>query len=219
MALSYVDAYKAYSKNAPQDAVRALEKTVNHYVLKGQERRAAQHAQNLAETYEVELGDQDGALKWYRKTAEWYDSDNADALANKYFLKVADLAALTGGELGYAEATKNFEMVAKSSLDHNLMKWSVKDYFLKAGICYLAAGDQIQTRKKLDEFRDLDNSFGQTREYMLLTDLAQCVEEGDPDAFADKLFQFDSLSKLDKWKTTLLLRVKNSIEQAEEDFS
>jgi len=219
MALTYVEAYKAYGKNAPQDAVRALEKTIGHYVSKGQERRAAQHGQNLAETYEVQLGDQDRALKWYRQTAEWYESDGADALANKYFLKAAELAALVGGELGYAEASQNFEKVAKSSLDHNLMKWSVKDYFLKAGICYLAAGDQVQTRKKLDEFKDLDNSFGQTREYMLLTDLAQCVEDGDQDAFSDKLFQFDSLSKLDKWKTTLLLRVKNSIEQAEEDFS
>lgn len=37
--------------------------------------------------------------------------------------------------------------------------------------------------------------------------------------FADKLFQFDQLSKLDKWKTTLLLRVKSNIEEEEEDFS
>ena len=28
-----------------------------------------------------------------------------------------------------------------------------------------------------------------------------------------QLFQFDQLSKLDKWKTTLLLRVKNTIEE------
>lgn len=50
-------------------------------------------------------------------------------------------------------------------------------------------------------------------------DLSEAVENGDQEAFADKLFQFDQLSKLDKWKTTLLLRIKNSIEEAGEDFS
>lgn len=47
----------------------------------------------------------------------------------------------------------------------------------------------------------------------------QAIEQGDQEAFADKLFQYDQLSKLDKWKTTLLLRVKNNIEEATEDFS
>ena len=34
-----------------------------------------------------------------------------------------------------------------------------------------------------------------------------------------QLFQYDQLSKLDKWKTTLLLRIKGTIEEAGDDFS
>ena len=45
------------------------------------------------------------------------------------------------------------------------------------------------------------------------------MEKGDQEMFADKLFQFDSLSKLDNWKTTLLLRIKDTIEEKGEDFS
>lgn len=60
---------------------------------------------------------------------------NACRLANKLFLKVGDLAALEGD---YYKAIENFERVAKSSINNNLMKWSVKDYLLKAGICHLA---------------------------------------------------------------------------------
>lgn len=68
-------------------------------------------------------------------------STDADArydnrLANKLFLKVADLAALEGE---YQQAIGNFEKVANSSVNNNLMKWSVKDYFLKAGMCHLAS--------------------------------------------------------------------------------
>ena len=61
-------------------------------------------------------------------------------LANKLFLKVADLAALAAD---YYKAIENYEKVAKSSVSNNLMKWSVKDYFLKAGICHLATTEYV----------------------------------------------------------------------------
>lgn len=58
-----------------------------------------------------------------------------------------------------------------------------------------------------------------TREYALLNDLTQAVEDGDADAFADKLFAYDQMSKLDRWKTTIFLRIKETIQENEEDFS
>lgn len=39
----------------------------------------------------------------------------------------------------------------------------------------------------------------------------EAVEAGDDEAFSDKVYQFDQLSKLDKWKTTMLLKVKETI--------
>ncbi|KEF58277.1 uncharacterized protein A1O9_06203 [Exophiala aquamarina CBS 119918] len=216
MANTLTEAFKVYRKESPQDAARVLTTAIGHYTSKGNFRRAATHQQNLAEVYEMEIGDQKKALAAYDTAAQWYESDNAEALANKLYLKVADLAALEGD---YQNAINKLEAVAKTSLNNNLMRWSVKDYFLKAGICHLAAGDQVATRRALDQYRELDNSFASTRENMLLTDLVGCCEEGDQEAFADKLFQFDQLSKLDKWKTTLLLRVKNAIESQEDDFA
>jgi len=216
MANTLTEAFKVYRKESPEDAARVLQTAIAHYTSKGNFRRAATHQQNLAEVYEVELGDQKKALEAYNTAAEWYESDNAEALANKLFLKVADLAALEGD---YQTAITKFEGVARSSLNNNLMKWSVKDYFLKAGICHLASQDLVATTRSLDMYRELDPSFAGTRENMLLTDLVAAVQEGDQEVFADKLFQYDQLSKLDKWKTTLLLRVKGAIEKDEEDFS
>ena len=77
----------------------------------------------------------------------------------------------------------------------------------------------VATSRALEAYRDLDPTFMSTREHQLLVDLAETVETGEQDAFAEKLLQFDQLSKLDKWKTTLLLRVKNNIEDRGEDFS
>ncbi|RMZ90313.1 hypothetical protein DV736_g2460, partial [Chaetothyriales sp. CBS 134916] len=216
MANTLSEAFKVYRKDSPQDAARVLTSAIAHYTAKGNFRRAATHQQNLAEVYEVEIGDQKRALEAYDTAAQWFESDNAEALANKLYLKVAELAALEGD---YARAIAKFEAVAKSSLNNNLMRWSVKEYFLKAGICHLAAADLVATKRALEQYRDLDNSFVQTRENLLLTDLLTAVEEGDQDAFSDKLLQYDQLSRLDKWKTTLLLKVKNGIEKDEEDFS
>lgn len=193
-----------------------LSQAITHYTTKGNFRRAATQQQMLAETYEMELGDNKKALEAYELAAEWFESDNAEALANKLRLKVGDIAALEGD---YRKATEQFEHVARSSVNNNLMKWSVKEYFLKAGICHLASGDMVATNRKLQEYRDLDNTFVGSRENMLLSRLVATVEEGDQEKFSDELFQYDQMSKLDKWKTELLLRVKNGIEKEEEDFS
>jgi alpha-soluble NSF attachment protein len=137
-------------------------------------------------------------------------------LANKLFLKVADLAAL---ESDYFKSVELYEKVATASVANSLMKWSVKDYFLKSGICLLAIGDMVTTNRAFEKYRDMDPTFASTREHQLLIDLSETLEAGDQEAFADKLFQYDQISKLDKWKTTLLLRIKNAIEEKGEDFS
>ena len=137
-------------------------------------------------------------------------------LANKLWLKVADIAALEGD---YYKSIEQYEKVASASVGNNLMRYSVKDYFLKAGICHLATGDMVATGRALEKYRDMDPTFPSTREHQLLVDLSGAVEAGDQDAFTDNLFQYDQMSKLDKWKTTLLLRVKENIQEAGEDFS
>ena len=215
-ANTLTEAFKVYRKESPSDAARVLTTAIAHYTSKGNFRRAATHQQNLAEVYENEVGDQKKALEAYETAAQWFESDNAEALASKLYLKVGDLAALEGD---YAKACDRFESVARQSLQNNLMRWSVKEYLLKAGICHLAAGDIVATKRALEQYKEWDNSFMQQRECMLLTDLVGCVEEGDQDGFSEKLFQYDQMSKLDKWKTSLLLKVKSGIEKEEEDFS
>ncbi|KAL8937146.1 MAG: hypothetical protein Q9211_003827, partial [Gyalolechia sp. 1 TL-2023] len=136
-ANTLIEAYKAYRKSDPEDAARVLSSAISHYTAKGNFRRAATNQQNLAEIYEVELQDNKRALEAYEVAASWFEGDNAEALANKLYLKVADLSALEGD---YYKSIECYEKVARSSVSNNLMKWSVKEYFLKAGICHLASG-------------------------------------------------------------------------------
>lgn len=129
---------------------------------------------------------------------------------------MADIAALDGD---YYKAIENYEKVAQASISNNLMKYSVKEYFLKAGICHLATGDQVSTERSLEKYRDMDPTFASQREHQLLVDVLGAVQEGDQEKFADKLYAYDQMSKLDKWKTTILLRIKGQIEEADNEFS
>jgi alpha-soluble NSF attachment protein len=137
-------------------------------------------------------------------------------LANKLWLKTADLAAL---EEDYYKAIENYEKVAQLSINNNLMKYSVKEYFLKAGICHMATKDMVATQRALDKYREMDPSFPSQREHQLLVDLVQAMEAGDQEMYTEKLFAYDQMSKLDKWKTAILLRIKNGIEDADNEFS
>ncbi|KAF5620610.1 putative transport vesicle fusion SEC17 [Fusarium sp. NRRL 25303] len=213
-ANTLVDAFKAYRKDDPQAAARCLNVAVDRYCAKGNFRRAASHKENLGELYEVELGNAKSAIECYELAATWYEGDNAAALANKLWLKVADVAAIEGD---YYKAIEKYERVAEQSINNNLMKYSVKDYLLKAGICHLASGDLVAAQRALEKYRDMDPSFGAQREHQLLTDLCEAIEAKSQEQFTDRLYQFDQISKLDKWKTTILVRVKNQIEEEEDE--
>ena len=195
------EAYKAYRKVSPQDSARVLSRAINHYLTKGNFRRAATQKQYLAELYE-EIEDRKQARQAYEEAARWYEDDNAGALANKLTLKAGDLAAL---DEDYIPAIQHFEHVAKQAVSNNLMRFSVKDYLLRAGICHLAH-DIVGAKRAIEGYRELDPGFAQTRECQLLVDSVEAMEAGDSEMFAEKLFRYDQLSPLSPWFTSMLLR-------------
>lgn len=47
-------------------------------------------------------------------------------------------------------------------------------------------------------------------------DLADACEAGDSEAFTDSLAEYDNMTRLDAWKTSLLLRVKKRMAAADD---
>ena len=50
----------------------------------------------------------------------------------------------------------------------------------------------------------------------MLQDLADACEAGDSEGFLDALAEYDNMTRLDAWKTALLLRVKKRMAAAED---
>ncbi|KAJ2786553.1 vesicular-fusion protein S17 [Coemansia interrupta] len=214
-AQRFVTASKCFKKSYPEQAVEALAQAVALLTERGRFRMAATHQMEIARIYEEDLSDVETAMKAYDKAAEWYSDEDSPAIANKCLLKVATFAAQLEN---YDRAISIFETIAEGSLDNQLTKWSIKDYFLKAGLCRLAIPDDIGAAEALERYRDMDPGFDKTRECKFLDEIIGDVKKGDIQSFTDHVASYDQISQLDKWKTSLLLSIKNSIAQAEDDL-
>ncbi|CAB4254989.1 similar to Saccharomyces cerevisiae YBL050W SEC17 Peripheral membrane protein required for vesicular transport between ER and Golgi, the 'priming' step in homotypic vacuole fusion, and autophagy [Maudiozyma barnettii] len=212
----YTDAYKSYkSSGDATEATDALVCAVDLFTKKGQFRRAANFKFELGEMYEQDLNDYKKAIDSFETAAEWYSQDQAIALANKCWVRCADLKAMDNQ---YIEASNVFAKLIKNSIGNRLSQWSLKEYFLKKGLCELAATDAVAAERTLKEGQHEDPNFVDSREAILLQNLIECTNENDAERLGQCVFDFDKFNKLDKWKTTILLKVKENITEAEDDL-
>lgn len=214
VANNLVEAYKCFKDVSPHDAIDSLSQAIHIFLTQnGQFRRAANFTMDLGELYES-ITDLPNAIKSYEQAGDYFVTDHAEALSNKAYLKCADLSALSND---YSKAIELYDNIIKKSVGNSLSKWNLKDYFLKSILCILCLGDSIEARKKLDSFANEEPSFEATREFKLINDILEAIDQGDNQMFTDKVFEFDQFSKLDKLKTQLLLKIKNSVVEPEED--
>ncbi|EGW34488.1 uncharacterized protein SPAPADRAFT_59920, partial [Spathaspora passalidarum NRRL Y-27907] len=144
-----VEAYKCFKGVSPTDAIDALSKAIHIFLTQnGQFRRAANFTMDLGELYES-VNDTANAIKSYEQAGDYFTTDHAEALANKSFLKCADLSALSGD---YKKAIELYDTIIKQSVGNNLTRWSLKDYFLKVILCVLCTDDIIEAQKRNQNF-------------------------------------------------------------------
>lgn len=211
-----VEAFKCFkSAERASDAAKALERAVGIFAARGQFRRAANFEFELGELRETEGLDLEAAMTAFETAGEWYAQDQSTALANKCFVRCADLKALQGD---YLSASALYNRLVKSSMGNRLSQWSIKEYLLKQGLCELAATDAVAAQRTVHEGSREDPNFAGSREAILLQDLIDCVNEQDVEGLSNKVFEYDRFAKLDKWKTTILLKIKESIGEGSDDL-
>ncbi|GKU92214.1 hypothetical protein SLE2022_072470 [Rubroshorea leprosula] len=210
-AQAYVDAAHCYKKINTSEAVSCLQQAVNMLCEIGRLSMAARYFKEIAELYEAEKN-LEQAIDYYEKAADFFQNEEVSTSANQCKQKVAQFAAQLEQ---YQKAIEIYEEIARQSLNNNLLKYGVKGHLLNAGICQLCKGDVVAINNALERYQELDPSFSGTREYRLLADIASSIDEEDVAKFTDVVKEFDSMTPLDPWKTTLLLRVKEKLKAKE----
>lgn len=203
-----IEAYKCYKTTLPQDAIECLSQAIHIFLTQnGQFRRAANFQMDLSELYE-NVGDLEKATENYEKAGDYFSTDQAEALSSKAFVKAADLNAALQK---YSKAIELYDSIIEKMANNNLSRWSLKEYYFKVILCVLCMDDLVEAQKRLDNYAIEDTSFGTTREFKLLLQISEILENGTAEEFADAVYEYDQFSKLDKLKTQLLLNLKNGI--------
>ncbi|KAI5736274.1 hypothetical protein M8J76_001618 [Diaphorina citri] len=210
--LCFVDAANCYKKSNPAEAIKAIERAVEIHTDMGRFIMVAKHHENIAEIYEKELEDQEKAIDHYQHAADCYAGEENKSSANKCLIKIANYSALTDH---LDNAIKLYEQLGKAATENSLMKYNSKEYFFKAGLCHLCI-DLLNCQQALSRYIDLSPAFQDTREYKFLLKLIESLEEEDSDAFSETVKEFDSISRLDQWYTTMLLKIKRQISTNED---
>lgn len=211
-ATKYQDAANCYKKCNPNEAVNCLMKAINIYTDMGRFSVAAKHHMQIAELYESQGGDIPKAVEHYSKAADYYQCEESNATANKCLLNVAKYAAQLEQ---YDRAIQIYESVGQSSLDNNLLKYGAKEHFLRAALCHFCV-DTLNAQIAIKKFEDWSPAFADSRECKFLKDIYDKVEANDADGFAEVVRNYDSISRLDQWYTTLLLRIKRKLSQEDD---
>ncbi|XP_055830059.1 alpha-soluble NSF attachment protein [Solanum dulcamara] len=210
-ANAYADAAHCYKKSNIKEAVSCLEQAVNLFLDIGRLNMSARYYKEIAELYEQEQN-LDQAISYYEKAADLFQSEDVTTSANQCKQKVAQFSAQIEK---YPRAIEIFEEIARHSVNNNLLKYGVRGHLLNAGICQLCKGDVVAINNALERYQELDPTFSGTRECKLLVDLAAAIDEEDVAKFTDAVKEYDSMTQLDAWRTTLLLRVKETLKAKE----
>ncbi|KAK4343571.1 hypothetical protein RND71_036665 [Anisodus tanguticus] len=210
-ANAYADAAHCYKKTNTKEAISCLEQAVNIFLEIGRLSMSARYYKEVAELYEQDQN-LEQAIIFYEKSADLFQSEDVTTTANQCKQKIAEFSAQTEK---YQRAIEIFEEIARDSVKNNLLKYGVRGHLLNAGICQLCKGDVVAINNALERYQELDPTFSSTREYKLLVDLAAAIDEENIDKFTGVIREYDSMTRLDGWKTTLLLKVKEAVKAKE----
>lgn len=210
-AQALVDAAAMYKKVDVPQAMPCLEQAIALYQEAGKLGIAAKHYKDLGEMWE---GEQDSAkaLEAYEQAADLYDAESQTTTSNNCKLKVATIASLAEQ---YEKSMDIFQQVALACVDSSTLKYSVKGYLLQAGICALCCQSATALRATLEHYESMDVTFVDSREHKLLEALIAAFEDSDAERYTAAIAEFDSMTRLDNWKTTLLLRAKKRMQALE----
>lgn len=218
-ATALQSAATCYQKVNVQDAITCLLQSVEMFRELGRFSQVAKLHKEVAEMYEREA-DLAKAIEHFQSAADFYVAEGQQAGANPCLLRVATMAAQLED---YDKAVGIYEQVSEGSIDNQLLHYSVKEYLMKAALCRFAnfKGQEKgaeEMKQHLERYQNLDVTFMDTREAKLLWSILEAFEKQDVSIFQTAVAEYDRISRLDEWKTNILLRIKKKLE-AEPDIT
>lgn len=204
---SISEAGNCFKKLNPVEAITAFQAAIDIYNAGGRFGRSANLMKEIAEIYEAD-GNIASAIESFEGAANLFSNDNKKSVAQQCMLKIA---ALASGNDDFMKAAEIYEAVGRESMESNLAKYSAKNYLFQALLCFLAACDTVTAKSKKEEYKSIDYTFATQRECQFIEKLILAIEGNDSEAYSQACADFDRITPLDPWKTSILLKAKKNI--------
>ena len=157
------------------------------------------------------------AIESYEQAAELFGMEDSKSNASQCLGKIAELCSAALDPPDFARASSIYDDLGRRCLSSNLLKFNAKNYFLQAVLCHLATGDEVGAEQAMAKYENLDYTFGDSREGKFATALIEAFNGHDVEGFSTACFEFDRISKLNPWQTSILVKVKRSIDDGGDD--
>lgn len=217
---SFQNAGNVYKKCNAVDALNAFREAISLLTDAGRITQAAKLSKECAELYENDEIPTDGdgekssvvmAIECYEQAAELFEMENAKSSTSTCMGKVAELCSAALDPPDFLRASQIYDELGRNCLNSPLLKYNARAYFLQAVFCHLAVGDPIGANQAIQRYEGADYTFSESREGKFCKNLVESVESMDPEGFSTICMEYDRISKLDPWKTSLLVQIKRSI--------
>lgn len=210
-----------FKKSNPVDAIQAYKAAVSLMTDAGRLNQAAKLCKECGELYESEevepttTGDDKSsivlAIEFYEQAAELFGLEEAKSAQSQSLAKIAELCSAALNPPDLSRAAHIYDQLGRNCLESNLLKYNAKIFFLQAIFCHLAQQDAVAAQQAMDRYEGVDYTFGESREGKFCKKITECMEGYDAEGFSQAVYEFDRISKLDPWKTSMLLKVKRGI--------
>lgn len=212
-----------YKKSNPADAIQAYQQAVSLYTDSARIMQAAKLTKEIAELYENEEIDEEDkshvvlAIEAYEHASELFGMEDSKSSTSQCLGKIAELCSAALDPPDFGRASKMYDDLGRRCLSSNLLKFNAKGYFLQAILCHLASGDDVGAEQANAKYESLDYTFADSREGKFAQSLIEAVKGFDVEEFSTACFDYDRISKLNPWQTSILVKVKRSIDEGGED--
>lgn len=214
-----INAANCFKKINSVKAIKILNRIVDINNEDGRFAASAKYYQEMGEIYET-CENPIGAMEAYQHAVDLLNAAHKIPGKNDCLIKIATIASVNGD---FYKAAGIFESIAQECLNHRLLSYSARGYILQCCLCYLAMGDSVATKNKLECFINVDSTFSSSRECDFLDKLLFAFDNNlGNDYFSNICINYDRITPLDSWKTNILLKVKTHIDSfitPEEDIN
>lgn len=215
---SFNNAGTCYKRSNPADAVTAFQQAVSLYTDNARIMQAAKLMKEIAELYETEEIDEEDkshvvlAIEAYEQASELFAMEDSKSSTSQCLSKIAELCSAALDPPDFRRASKMYDDLGRRCLSSNLLKFNAKGYFLQAVLCHLASGDDVGAEQAVAKYESLDYTFADSREGKFAQSLIESVQGFDVEEFSNSCYEYDRISKLNPWQTSILVKVKRNID-------